>query len=476
MLPPLPSLGFQPRFFTSGVARFHLGFLYDLVALRRPRQVVTLGFEDEQVHFTFCQAAREQKLTSHCLTIRRPRIGENAEDDVAWQGAIEKAEEFFHDWGTLRERDPLEEGAQHEDGTVDLLLIVDCDSAESLRAELRVWQPKLAPEALVLLHGTLLERESPPRAAWEEYCAGRPNYEFDEGIGLGVASLSAEVSADDSLCAALFGPAERRRDLTQLYQAIAARIEAQDRVSEAERQKSALQLRQAWLDTLLQDRWKAQEVMDQLARDLAHLRGVIDAGKHERAFQDLHRDRIKAQLIMDAQAEQLKQWVGRGEALSAESKKLKTTVAEQKRILNAAKKACNKKGRCFGLSDGKKKERRSIPERVLREFRRIPANLGRLRNPKRVPRSTKRQAPERSRSLCRMDVRARAGCRRTGGATKRSGGAPEFSPRSVFSCRLTTRRPISSKNCSRLLPPRPTAISKSARWTVALRMPPRSSA
>ena len=50
---------------------------------------------------------------------------------------------------------------------------------------------------------------------------------------------------------------------------------------------------------------------------------------------------------MDAQAEQLKQWVGRSEALSAENKKLKTTVAEQKRILNAAKKACKKKGRCF---------------------------------------------------------------------------------------------------------------------------------
>ena len=163
MLPPLPSLGFQPKFYSGGVSRFHLPFLYDLVALQRPRQVVTLGFADEQVHFTFCQAAREQGLTSHCLTIRRPRAGESAEDDAAWQEAIEKSEEFFHDWGELRARSPLEEAAQCEDGSVDLLLIVDCDSAESLRAELRAWQPKLAPQALVLLHGTLLERERSPR-------------------------------------------------------------------------------------------------------------------------------------------------------------------------------------------------------------------------------------------------------------------------------------------------------------------------
>ena len=62
MLPPLPSLGFQPKFYSGGVSRFHLPFLYDLVALQRPRQVVTLGFADEQVHLTFCQAEREQEL------------------------------------------------------------------------------------------------------------------------------------------------------------------------------------------------------------------------------------------------------------------------------------------------------------------------------------------------------------------------------------------------------------------------------
>jgi hypothetical protein len=131
--------------------------------------------------------------------------------------------------------------------------------------------------------------------------------------------------------------------------------------------------------------------MDHLGRELTHLRGVIEAGAHEpeareRAFADLHRDRIKAQLIMDAQAEQLKQWVGRSEALSAENKKLKTTVAEQKRILNVAKKACKKKGRCFQVSsDGRKKERRSISQRVMRELRRIPANLGRVAKRKDAP-------------------------------------------------------------------------------------------
>ena len=373
----LPSLDFQPKFFSRGPSRFHLPFLYDVIASHRPQRVVLLGFGGDELHFAICQAVREQELTTHCLTIRRSRAGENPEEDKAWREAVEESEEFFPELGTLLARDPIAEAAEQADCSVDLLLIDDCDSAATLQKELGGWQPKLAANALVLVHGTLLEREESVHAIWQKFSEGRPAYNFEHGIGLGVTSFGAETLPENSPLTRLFASAEVRRDLLIAYDIIADRIEAQQRAREAERQKSALQLRQAWLDTLLLDRWKAQEVMDHLGREVTHLREVIDAGGHDpqattRAFADLRQDRAKAQLIMDAQAEQLKQWVSRSEVLKAK-------IEEQKRTLDAAKNACRKDSKCFRISaDGSPKERRSVPERIIRELRRIPKNLKRL--------------------------------------------------------------------------------------------------
>ena len=56
----LPSLDFQPKFFSGGPSRFHLPFLYDVIASHRPQRVVLLGFGGEELHFAICQAVRER--------------------------------------------------------------------------------------------------------------------------------------------------------------------------------------------------------------------------------------------------------------------------------------------------------------------------------------------------------------------------------------------------------------------------------
>ena len=101
MLPELPSLRFQPKFYRGGVSRFHLPLLYDLVALRKPATVVTIGWGDGQPHFTFCQALREQGIAGRCLTIRREVANEDAADDVAWQKAVAESDEFYRDLAVL---------------------------------------------------------------------------------------------------------------------------------------------------------------------------------------------------------------------------------------------------------------------------------------------------------------------------------------------------------------------------------------
>jgi GT2 family glycosyltransferase len=367
----LPSLrAFQPRFYAGGPIRFHLPLLYDLVATVRPRRVVVLGFGNGAAFCTLCQAVREQKITCQCLGFAAP--GDDPAADADWLAGAGYVAENYGDFARLL---PNEDSSANP-ADVDFLLLDDCDEADLIRRQLQAWSDALAPQNLVLFHGTRLERNDPPRAAWRQWLGQRPVVELPLGIGLGLSWSENHPAAASMLFRTLLTPNDSALGLADLYTLAAERIEARHLSAELERERDALSARQVWLESLLEDRWKAQETMDAQAEQMA---------AYLRDRETLRADRARAQLIMDAQAEQLKQWVARGEALNAERKKLKSTVAEQKRILNAAKKACRRRGKCFPTAPNEKKERRSIPARILRELRRIPANLSRI---------AKREGPE----------------------------------------------------------------------------------
>jgi O-antigen biosynthesis protein len=361
MFEKLPSLrGFQPKFYSGGPGHFHLPLLYDLVALAKPKRLVVLGFGDGQAFFTCSQAATEQKVECECVAVRRERPGESEDDDAAWLEGRAHAEEFYGERvrffataGTALEELP--------DQSVDLLWLDDSDSGTEIRRDLSEWQQKLRPDAIVLLHGVGLERDDSPGAAWKKWIANRQHAIFPEGLALGIASPINSGPASFLI--------EKAAEVAPLYRLAAACIDASARAAEAEKQKTAFQTRQVWLDSLLTDRRKVQAIMDHQARAIAtheELRGH---------FENLRRDRAKAQLIMDSQHEQLKRFVAEKDALRTKLDSLKAQLKEHKAILNAAKKACRKKGRCFQISPGEK-VRRPLSERIARELRRLPRNLG----------------------------------------------------------------------------------------------------
>src|SRR5256714_6509200 len=127
--------------------------------------------------------------------------------------------------------------------------------------------------------------------------------------------------------------------------------------------------------------------MDHQARVIASLEGrigardgrielLLAAQEEQRGhFENLRRDRAKAQLIMDTQHEQLKRLVAQTDAQRTKLDTLKQQLKEHKAILSAAKKACRKGGRCFQIKSGEK-VRRPLRERIARELRRLPRNLG----------------------------------------------------------------------------------------------------
>ena len=370
--------------------RFHLPLLYDLVASERPKLVVTLGWNDGQAFFTFCQAASEQRLEGQCVAVHRERTGESEEDDVAWREGRDYGEEFYEDRARFFASSAAAL-AELADGSVELLLLDDCDSGTEIRRELSAWESKLAPGGIVLLHGVVLEREDGPKAGWDEWLAGRSSALFPEGLGLEVARQSETEAPSSFLLKQLFGRADKVKQLVELYALAVSRIDALGRAAQAEQASANLEIRQVWLDSLLADRKKVQEIMDYQAREIGLFEQTRAEQRHH--FENLQRDRAKAQLVMDSQHEQLKDWIAKGAKLKSQVEQLKAQLKDYKQILSAAKKACRKGGRCFQIETGAK-VRRSFGERIARELRRLPRNLGIGRSKEPAPASEKPPARE----------------------------------------------------------------------------------
>ncbi|MEY2564896.1 MAG: hypothetical protein QOH88_3089 [Verrucomicrobiota bacterium] len=285
MLEKLPSLlGFQPKFYTGGPSRFHLALFHDLVVGQKPKIVVILGFGDGQACFTFCQTAHAHAIDCRVTAVRRHQAGESEMDDQAWSKGEDYGQEFYGDLIHFVDGSP-DAVKDFADGSVDLLLLDDSDSGAAIVSDLSLWESKLAAHGMIAVHGIMLERaDDDPKTAWLKWSADRTASEFSDGIGLGIISIGRASPIPEDL-KKFFDPGEIP-ELIIAYRLAAMRIEAQGRLEEALRAQAALETRQVWLDSLLADRWKVQEIMDHQARVIAHLEQTAQALAADRARTD----------------------------------------------------------------------------------------------------------------------------------------------------------------------------------------------
>ncbi|CAN5564239.1 hypothetical protein BH18VER1_BH18VER1_13850 [soil metagenome] len=407
---PASLRSFQPKFYTGGASRSYLALLYDAVALMKPARVAVAGSGDGQAFFTLCQAVRETGIKCECIATCVPR-GDSAAEDPAWQAQQDYGSEFYADFARFLKPEADSTAGATAVGTVDLLLIDDVDRGAELDEIIRSWEPTLTSSSLVLLHGWRLERDDSLAEVWRRWAAARPEIRFNDGIGLALAAmrtipLEMEMLFDQ----------EQSGAAASLYSAVATRIEAQARVTAAERENAALRTRQIWLDSIVSTGWQAQEVMDSQARiiadleqrfatlhaDRAEAQKVMEAQSRkidelltERSraelfaqsqaeqlerFEELRRDRARAQLVMDSQQEQVQRWIGVTHQLQAELDRVTAELKERKKLLKAAKAACSRNGKCFHISTGPKVQR-SLGDKLMRELRRVPRNLGLVKPP-----------------------------------------------------------------------------------------------
>src|SRR4029077_6188235 len=142
--------------------------------------------------------------------------------------------------------------------------------------------------------------------------------------------------------------------LAQGYRLIAESIRARAQTRQIERRARFFEARQTLFETIVEDRTKAQSVIDYQERCLTDFNRKFDA---------LSIDRAEAQLVLNDQFAQIQ--------------KLHAKMTEQKRLLAVAKATCRNKGRCFVVPQ-EPKPQRSLKERFAREFARIPRNLGKI--------------------------------------------------------------------------------------------------
>ena len=318
---------FEPDFYTAGPARFYLPLLHDIVVSEKPGLIVTLGLGDAQVHLAFCQAALGQECSTRCLGLRRRRKNESAADDPAWIAARERSAAPYQGISQLLEGDAYTVAHQVPDASIGVLLLDDVDQGTLIKEELTVLRPKLTPNAVVLVHGINLERRDSPGATWKTFAQTEAAAEFPDGIGLGIATSRSAAFASE-LRISLFD--KSRFEGTRIaYHLLAEAMIARCEANRARHAAEVLSARQIWFDTVLENRAKAQEVMDGQAQIILDLENELKKAKEKAAAPKV-----------------------------GESSKAAPLTGES-----------SKKG---------KKRRRSLPERIAREIGRIPRNLRRL--------------------------------------------------------------------------------------------------
>ena len=345
LAPPLEPLFARPsRLGVDSAWYGHLPFARWLVQSLQPRLLVELGTHAGVSYAAFCDAVLAGRLGTRCLAID------------TWQG---DAHAGFYDEAVFQDLERFHRGryasfsrllrcsfdtalSSVADGSIDLLHIDGRHRYEDVRHDYESWQPKLSERAVVLFHDTSVrEGDFGVWRFWAELREACPSFEFGHAHGLGVLAPAKVVPASVAgLCRLGQGEADTLRDrislLGERWQAdfdnvglqreagAAARREAELRAfgeatharladvlprqeaAEAARRALQIQLSQARIDAIAQQRSHAEAVRQHVALR-TELQQQLEAERVAQAdaltqLRDEHASALAAQAHRDAAA------------------------------------------------------------------------------------------------------------------------------------------------------------------------------
>jgi hypothetical protein len=174
--------GTSPEAGAAGLV--HVPFFFWLVEAQRPRVVVSLGARDGLFHLAACQAVERLGLDARCLAADP---WEDAPGEVPGTAfaAVRAENDYRYPGFAQLLRLPADAAVQFPAPPVDLLHL---DLRLAPDADLRVWLPKFADNAVVLAEGVGTTGGT-AAASFAELAARHPGFDFVHGEGLALAVL-----------------------------------------------------------------------------------------------------------------------------------------------------------------------------------------------------------------------------------------------------------------------------------------------
>ena len=174
----------------------HIPFVFFLIPRLKPTLLVELGTHSGNSFFAFCQAVKENGLTTKCYAVdiwkgdkHTGYYFENVYNDV-----VKHQQKNYPDNTHLLRMTFDEALSGFKDGTVDLLHIDGLHTYEGIKHDFETWLPKLSDKAVVLLHDTQIKmKDFGVWRFWEEISKKHPSFEFYHGCGLGVLAFGKNV-------------------------------------------------------------------------------------------------------------------------------------------------------------------------------------------------------------------------------------------------------------------------------------------
>ncbi|MDA9865427.1 class I SAM-dependent methyltransferase [bacterium] len=201
----------------------HVPFMFALAGMLRPRRFVEVGTLRGASFFALAQAVKKSEFSCDSVAVSSWAVEPHLEPEFAnvFEDFQFVARKYADQTGVLR---MAWETALHrfQDGSIDLLHLDGLYDYEGAANMLRLWQPKLAPRGVVLIHDIHAHGgDFGVWRLWDELRANHPSVEFQHDQGLGMVCLGdAPPPALRVLAQAFERSADLRTMLQQHFEAM----------------------------------------------------------------------------------------------------------------------------------------------------------------------------------------------------------------------------------------------------------------
>ncbi|MBB6445211.1 class I SAM-dependent methyltransferase [Bacillus benzoevorans] len=180
---------FNPKIRGMSAWLGHRNFAYDLVRFMKPKTIVELGSQFGVSFFSFCQAVKDEGLSTNCFAVDTwkgdPHAGYYGEEVYTLVKHINDI--YFPNVANLI-RGTFDEAVKlFPDQCIDILHIDGFHTFDAVSHDYQTWLPKVAENGAILFHDIEVKnRGFGVYQLWNTLKGLYPSFQFEHSFGLGI--------------------------------------------------------------------------------------------------------------------------------------------------------------------------------------------------------------------------------------------------------------------------------------------------